>query len=865
MKSKPEPELLSPAGGWEALTAAVQNGADAVYMGGNQFNARRLADNFDREALRKAIQYAHLYGVRIYVTVNILIKEKEWEELESFLKELEEFAADGVIVQDLGAARYIAQNHPNLALHASTQMTIHQLEGVRILEDMGFCRIVPARELTLEELKYISENSGLELETFIHGALCVSYSGQCLMSSMLGGRSGNRGMCAQPCRLAYNLDKGKNSKGRPTYPISMKDLSTLDFLEEILDAGVTSLKIEGRMKRAEYVAVVTREYRKALDSIRDTGHYRPDGIAEEKLLQIFNRGGFTKGYYYGTDHEDRYAREKPNHWGIYLGKVRKVDGSIVWIALEDNVETGDGIEFWMKGSGSRGQLVSPLLREGRKVDRGSKGQLVGIRSSVRPEPGTPVYRTSKASQRKEAEASYRNIYNRKIPVSAVASFRIGRNPALALRDTDGTLGKASSEYIVQPARKNALTEEEIRLHLNKLGDTPFAITDFALECDKGIFLPVSLLNQLRREAARNLTEKRIAYYDRKAALRNSMVWERRGKSREEIGEGNGETGCSRVVGAPVAPGSGKYADCTAECAKAYPTYASDSRTVLNGYVDRLDVFPESSPECFRGLDVVSYAPRSFSFAMDALREQVEPIRKSGIAVRLVLPSITRRSDMEWLRSLDDGIWTMFDGYQLGNLGQVLLLREKGVKNCFGGDSLNVTNTWTIAQLRDLGLKGVVLSPELTTAEIHDIIKRSCLPCEILVYGRIRLMTLEYCPHATDQNSCGNCRFMGEHTLTDRMGYEFPLRKRRISRCYTELLNSLSIFLADNMDAFHKLSVAAWGLQLEGLAPEERKQVILSYRYALDHPGGSLPEDLAAYAEAVKKSGFTKGHFFRGVE
>jgi putative protease len=827
---------LSPAGSWEAFTAAVQNGADAIYMGGTKFNARRFADNFDNEALRKAIEYAHLYGVRVYITVNILIKEKELEELKSFLPLLEEFAVDGVIVQDLGAARYIGQNHPNLALHASTQMTIHQLEAVKILEGMGFSRVVPARELTLEELKYISEHSPLELETFIHGALCVSYSGQCLMSSMLGGRSGNRGMCAQPCRLAYTLDKVKNKDAKPTHHISMKDLSTLDFLDEILDAGVTSLKIEGRMKRAEYVAVVTREYRKALDSIQKTGHYRPSKESEQALQQIFNRGSFTKGYYYGTDHTDLYAREKPNHWGIYLGKVSKLEKNLVWIALEENIEVGDGIEFWMKGSENKGQQVSSLFFKGKKVEQGKNGQLVGISSSIHPEPGTLVYRTSMERQLKEAESSFSNIYSKKMSVLAEASLRIGRNPELILKDGDGTQGKAVVEYEIQTAMKKALSAEDIRQQLNKLGDTPFEITGFMLDCDENIFLPVSILNQLRREAAQDLMEKRIAYYDKRAITGSAAV--RKHSTNSNITANLG----------------------VKEGQAVQPVYQSESRPVLNGYVDKLD-----SPECFGGLDVVSFAPRSFSFKMDVLKEQVAGIQKTGSRVRLVLPSITRMHDMDLLRTLPDELWTIFDEYQVGNLGQITLLKEKGVEGCFGDYSLNVMNSLSIAQLHDLGLKGVVLSPELTTAEIRDIIKQSLLPCEILVYGRIPLMTLEYCAQAADKNSCSNCRFSGEHILTDRKGYDFPVRKKWISRCYTELLNSQPIFLADDMDAIHRLSVAAWGLKLEGLSPDERKSVIASYRYALDHPGSSLPSDLADHAESVKKSGFTRGHFFRGVE
>ena len=816
-------ELLSPAGSWDALVAAVQNGADAIYMGGTKFSARRMADNFDNDKLKEAIDYAHLYGVKIYITINILIKEKELDDLRSFLPLLEEYSVDGVIIQDLGAIRIIAQEYPKLSLHASTQMTVHQLEGVQVLENMGFSRVVPARELTLEEIRHITQNSQVKVETFIHGALCVSYSGQCLMSSILGGRSGNRGMCAQPCRLPYTLNKGEaNGKGKPKYQISMKDLSSIDFLDDIIAAGVTSFKIEGRMKRAEYVAVVTREYRKALDIMLKDGHYLPNKTVDKELQQIFNRGGFTKGYYYGTDHRNLFAQKKPNHWGIYLGKVTGTDKNIVWIELDDDIEVGDGIEYWVEEGSSKGQTVSSLIINGRNIEKGVKGQVVGIKSSIRIESGTYVYRTSKASQLKLAESSYSNIYKRKIPVKAVAELKMDGKPALTLWDQEGNQGRTTLEYQIQPAIKRALNEDEITIQLNKLGDTPFIIESLTVNMDEGIFLPVSVLNQLRREAVQDLIGNRVGYYHERAI---------------------------------------KISDRNISVANLPPIYQSIENPQLCGYLDRLDI----EPSVLEGLDVLSYAPRTFSFKLYELKEQVSNIQKMRISVHLVLPRITRMDDMTLLRSLPDEIWTIFDDYQIGNLGQIKLLTEKGIQKCYGDYGLNVMNTLSIAQLYDLGLKGIVLSPELTIGEIRDIIKKSSLPCEILVYGRVTLMTMEYCPHAMEKKGCSSCRSMSESSLTDRMGYEFPLVKRRISHCYTELLNSQSIFLADDMNAIHRVSAAGWGLKLEGLTEKEMQSVLALYRFALDHPGKGLPETLSTKAEEIKKNGFTKGHFFRGVE
>ncbi|MGI6537981.1 MAG: DUF3656 domain-containing U32 family peptidase [Caldicoprobacterales bacterium] len=822
------PELLSPAGSWEALTAAVQNGADAVYMGGTKFNARRQADNFDKNALKRAVEYAHLYGVRVYITLNILLKEKELGEMKEFVKELEELSVDGVIVQDLGAARYVARNHPRLSLHASTQMTIHQAEGAKVLEELGFDRVIPARELTLEELKHLSDNTSLELETFIHGALCVSYSGQCLMSSFIGGRSGNRGMCAQPCRLSYILNKQKGDAGRFSYHLSLKDLSTLEFLDEILKAGVTGLKIEGRMKRAEYVAVVTRKYRKALDSIIKTGSYKPDPAAIKELEQIFNRGSFTKGYYYGTDHKNLYAGEKPSNWGIYLGRVTRWEKGMVWVSLEEDVETGDGVEFWTddsKGAASdnMGQTINRLIIKGRETDKGRKGQLAAFDTKLTLSPGTRVYRTSSVSQLKKAAEFFQDIYGRKMLITAEAVLHIGERPKLIFRDDKGLEGRSEGDFQVQFAVNKALTRETVEKQLGRLGDTPFELKELELDWDAQVFLPVSVLNQLRRDAAEELMKARIRFYGCRA-----LISERKPGLHEDI-------------------------------INAEP--ASGQKAVLNGYADRLN-YP---PAVWEGLDIISFNPSSFSFDLNRLKDQVTSIKDRGISVRLSLPVISRMQDMAHLRSLPDSFWDLFDSFQISNLGQIKLLREKGVEGFYGSYNLNATNSLALEALKTQGLAGVTLSPELTMAEIRDIIKRSCMMCEVLVYGRIPLMTLEYCPHAKNGHSCEHCRFTGEYTLTDRKGYTFPIRKKRIARCYSELLNSQPVFLADDMKSFHDLPLSSWGLKLEGLSQEEAEPVIKSYRYALDNPGAPLPEKFADYAKAVKNKGFTKGHFFRGVK
>ena len=337
-------ELLSPVGDFECLKAAVQNGADAVYFGANLFSARAFAKNFDLEDLEKAINYAKLRGVKTNLTLNTLIKDDEFEDAVMLAKKAYEFGIDAIIVQDLGLATTLIKNFPNLPIHASTQMTIHNLDGALEAEKLGFKRAVLSRELPINEIEYICKNSNIEIEVFIHGALCISYSGQCLFSSMIGGRSGNRGKCAQPCRLPYELleDDNKIDSG---YLLSTRDLCGLEFLPQLINCGVKCLKIEGRMKNPQYVATVTRIYRKYIDLVLNNKPYIIDENDKKDLLQAFNRGGFSNGHLSNDPNKKLVFKEKQNNMGIYLGKIKKFNSNkgLITLTLNDNLEIGDSI------------------------------------------------------------------------------------------------------------------------------------------------------------------------------------------------------------------------------------------------------------------------------------------------------------------------------------------------------------------------------------------------------------------------------------------------------------------------------------------------------------------------------------------
>ena len=376
-------ELLAPAGSWEALEAAVNAGADAVYMGGKAFGARQYASNFDREEMQKAVYFAHMHRVRLYITVNTLVDDSELGELADYLLFLSNVGIDGIIVQDLGVIRLARQIVPDLPLHASTQMTVTNSEGVKLAAEAGMERVVLARELSLEEINTICHGTDTEIEVFIHGALCVCYSGQCLMSSLIGGRSGNRGRCAQPCRLPYKLvnEAGEDllsGKDAGQYLLSPKDLNTLDILPQLIEAGVTSYKIEGRMKRPEYVAVVVDAYRRAIDSYLG-GDYQVPEEDFANIEQIFNRD-FTTAYLLERPGREMMSDRRPNNRGVLVGRVVKLDKAAnkATLKLDKELHLDDGLEFWVSVGGRVGTTVTSLLQNGQEVAVAAAGSQVTI-------------------------------------------------------------------------------------------------------------------------------------------------------------------------------------------------------------------------------------------------------------------------------------------------------------------------------------------------------------------------------------------------------------------------------------------------------------------------------------------------------
>lgn len=507
-------ELLAPAGNMQSLKAAVMAGSDAVYLGGSHFGARAFSKNFNEEEIIEAINYCHLYGVKVYVTVNTLIYEDEVDTFLNYIEFLHRNNVDAVIMQDFGMFDLVRKTFPNLEIHASTQMHIHNLDGVQLMEKLGMKRVVLARETSIDQIRYIKENSNIELEVFIHGALCISYSGQCLMSSLIGGRSGNRGACAGSCRLKYDvLDEGGNKLNKGQYPLSTKDLNSLEHIPQLIEAGISSLKIEGRMKSPEYVFTVVRLYRKAIDSYYESGVVLIDEEEILKLKKIFNRD-FTKGFLFNTSNEDLINGYRPNHMGVPVGWIVDYKNGMAKIKLTDCISIGSGLRVIGKKE-DVGILVNEIYIHDKLVKRANAGDTVRIKVNSAVSIHDKVVITLDKSLNDEIDMLIREE-TRKVMISGRFSGHIGK--AMELYVSDGIHEVSVFGSVVDASINRPVDKETIREKLCKLGETVYQFENLDIDIDGNIFISIRDINELRREAIDQLNSLRLYKTDFKKCM-----------------------------------------------------------------------------------------------------------------------------------------------------------------------------------------------------------------------------------------------------------------------------------------------------------------------------------------------------------
>lgn len=496
------PELLAPAGNMESLKAAIMAGCDAVYLSGKKYGARSFATNFDNEQIKIAIEFAHLYGVKVYVTVNTLIYEDEVDSFLEYIEYIHKCNVDAVIIQDLGMIDLVRKIYPNLELHASTQVHVHNLEGVKLAQNLGIKRVVLARETPVDLIKEIKDNTDVELEVFVHGALCISYSGQCLMSSLIGGRSGNRGTCAQCCRQKYDLIVDNKKINKNKYLLSTKDLNTLNNIDKLIDIGVDSLKIEGRMKRPEYVYLVVSLYRKAIDSYLNEGIININNNDIENLKKIFNRN-FTKGFLFNETNDDYINSYRPNHMGIEIGKVIGFSNNKVKIKLTDNLNIQDGIRIV---DNDVGLTVVTMVKDNKKVNSAKKGDVVIIPLKEKVINNSLVVKTTDYKQLIEINSKI--DIGKKILIDIDLKIKMNKCIQIRLSD-DNNIVLLNSDYIVEKSINRPTTKDEVLKQISKLGNTIYDIRNISVDIDDDVFVPLKNINELRRQAIDMLNEKRL--------------------------------------------------------------------------------------------------------------------------------------------------------------------------------------------------------------------------------------------------------------------------------------------------------------------------------------------------------------------
>ena len=754
-------ELLSPVGDFDCLKAAVQNGADAVYFGANSFSARAFASNFDDNTLEQAINYAKVRGVKTNLTLNTLIKNDEMYNAIALAKKAYEFGIDAIIVQDLGLAKYLIKNFPGLPVHASTQMSVHNLDGVIALQKMGFSRVVLSRELSLKGIEYSCKNSDVEIEVFVHGALCISYSGQCLFSSMVGGRSGNRGKCAQPCRLPYELFENEKTIDKG-YLLSPKDLCGLKFLPQLVKDGVTSLKIEGRMKTPEYVATVTRIYRKYLDLAEKNISYEIAEKDRQDLLQVFNRGGFSNGHLDSSPNKSLIYPQKSNNMGIFLGTISNFNSNNGHISFttNSNLYIGDKICVENKKHETNLYTISELMLQNKNIKEAHSGDYIKIgRMKGDISVGNKIYKMSDNLLTTSALNTL-NQELRKIDLSC--EMNVNLNSPLSLKIYNNIICvEVVSGIFPEIAIKSPITEDRLISQLCKTNNTPYNLKNIKINLGENLYVPsIAGINELRRQALSKFEEKLISSFKRSLSTNFSIDNSSKIHSQGKI---------SLLLN-------------TINLDYDY--------SLLNG-VNRI------------------YIPFKY-FTMNNLAQMLNSIC-NNFDVYIYMPTIIRNSYHNLIEKNLDKILNSYkiSGFVLSNIGNFELLKQyinyenykfnENYKNYdfIANYTFNIFNNLTCNEL-PININTITLSPELNKNNINSF--KTNKNIELTVYGNTPLMTTNYCLLGKTNkcySSCEHkCNSSNKYYLKDRLGFLFrivPDNIQTVTTIYNSKITSIESY------------------------------------------------------------------------
>lgn len=758
-------ELLAPAGSMESLIAAINNGADAIYLGGSKFSARAYASNFDNETMMKAVDYAHSYGVKVYVTMNTLLKQNELKEALKYVGYLYEIGVDALIIQDAGLINLIKNIYPKFELHASTQMTVHNGEGALYFYEKGLQRIVLSRELSLDEIKYISNDLGIETEIFVHGALCVCYSGQCLMSSMIGGRSGNRGRCAQSCRMQYTL-KGEVSGERKGYLLSPKDTCLIEDIDAIIKSGTSSLKVEGRMKKPEYVAGVTQNYRKAIDKVEKQTKFDLSK-GKNQLAQLFNRQGFAKAYLYKNTGKDMMSFNYAKNTGVFIGKVQD-NGEVI---LEADVALGDGIRF-----DDDGFTLSKIMLKGKEVKEANKGDRVKLFPTGGYKKG---YRLFKMSDKKLFDElhDYIKPYKRKILLTGEVEFKVNA-PIILKTVFNGKEYKVYGE-IIEEASNKPLSRERVEEALKKSGEIPYKFDNIIFDVFDEGFIRIASLNNLRRELFENILKDATSSYRRKRIMEE--VKSPSYKFNEKLGY--------------------IYSCTTKDQFKALMEENSVDNIALNIFYSRVKGFLNKGD--IKGLEDINHNKNIF----------------------LKVPEIIKQ-DFETITKVIDELSPYIKGIITSNAG--IIRKYKNSMFIIGDYKLNIFNHEG-AEFYSEDIDIPSLSVELNRKELKEVMKDIKCKIAVNIYGKTELMVSEYCPvgstfgNKASKKECSMPCMKDNFTLIDRMNEKF--RVLCDNSCRSHILNSLPINLIEECEEMETFNIENFRVDFLDETYEDVKDVI----------------------------------------
>ena len=806
-------ELLAPAGTMENFMAALESGADAIYLGGKVFNARAHAANFGIDELREAVRLAHILDVSVYVTVNILIGDTELKDLEQYIKDLDSIGVDAIIVQDLAVAEIAKRVAPNIHLHGSTQMTAATLDAVRFYESLGFTRVVLARELSLKEIQHICKHCKAEIEVFVHGALCVCYSGQCLMSSFIGGRSGNRGACAQPCRLPYELLDSKGESVLPkheAYLLSPKDLNYSEHMNELVAAGVTSFKVEGRMKKVSYVRQVIGTYREILDEASIHENQR------KALASGFNRG-FSTAYLEDTVGRQMMTVVAPNHQGKPIGESYTKKGE-VYLSLTEPIEQGSLVKI-LQSNGSvtyytvddEWTRVSDTLYKGRPAEGLAVGQLYLA--------STPKNTKSRGLQ------EFTRKYDMSVYLSVGSNGEINYTELTAILDS-GLSVTVTNEYVPAIANKVPTSLEKVTEQLGRLGNTLFRLSYVDIP-DGPYMWPASVLNALRRDAVTALETALITHH--------VESWQ----ALQVTGDVNYDF-------------------------KAQHELSYDTCPMVSVRVDEIEgvkaAISGGAQKIVFGGDRLSRTP----YALSIYDEVTRLCAQSDVICTFATPRVVKDDEVEaYKHTLEAIVQAHPDSISIHVPQALLWLRELGYTGAIEADTgLNIFNTPTLHFWEQLHISCVNPSQELTLKQITELAKHSHVPIETMIHGYTEMMISEYCAIASfvGTGSKVNCPMpcvKESYSLKDRKGEIFPIRTD--SYCRMHIMNSHEMDMRAYVPMLLQKGISILRVDGRHMKPSYVKDIVFQYVGIATGMMEAPPKKIDSQGESI-----TRGHYFRGI-